>query len=76
MQKVSCGNLWTGRGQCLSNVSVNIDDDGMILSIEESSTPPDVCDFSFGMPSFVDAHVHYSWMVVKEASVDLSDIRS
>ena len=76
MQTVNCRFLWTGRGSCLSNVSVNIDDDGMIFSIEESSTPPAAFDFSFAMPSFVDAHVHYSWMVVKEASVDLSDIRS
>jgi len=76
MQTVSCRFLWTGRGSCLSNVSVNIDDAGIISSIEKNVASFSAFDCYFAMPSFVDAHVHYAWMVVKEASVDLSDIRS
>ncbi len=74
MQTVRCRNLWTGSGPCLSSAEINIDDSGVISSINNCSDT--VFDCNFAMPSFVDAHVHYSWMVVKEASLDLSSVRS
>lgn len=75
MPIASCRSLWTGKGPCLSNVAVHIDDSGKISSIENCSSSG-TFDYDFAMPSFVDAHVHYTWMAVKEASLDLSDIRS
>ncbi len=75
MPTVSCRSLWTGQGPCLSDVVIHVDDSGEISSIENCSSSC-ACDYNFAMPSFVDAHVHYTWMVVKEASLDLSDIRS
>ena len=77
MPTVNCRSLWTGEGSCLSNVSVDIDDSGIIQSIRDSSRESfENFDHCFAMPSFVDAHIHYSWMVVKEASLDLSEVRS
>ena len=75
MQTVRCRNLWTGSGPCLSNTEVTIDDEGLISTIQRCSSAS-AFDFHFAMPSFVDAHVHYSWMVVKEASLDLSSVSS
>ena len=75
MQRITCRNFWSGEGECLSNVDLLIDSDGLIAGIEKLSS-----DFIFGfdyefvMPSFVDAHTHYSWMIVKEASYDLSGV--
>ncbi len=74
MPTVSCRSLWAGEGPCLSHVSVHTDDSGTISSIEKCSS--DTFDYSFAMPSFVDAHVHYTWMISKEASLDLSELRS
>ncbi|MCK5785646.1 MAG: amidohydrolase family protein [Candidatus Sabulitectum sp.] len=76
MRRVSCRHLWTGSSPCLSNTVVHIDDSGVIASIEDCSSDTEFFDHFFAMPSFVDAHTHYSWMVVKEASLDLSGVRS
>lgn len=74
MHAVKCRFLWTGKGPCLSGVSVHIDDSGMILSIEKIFS--ESFDYRFAMPSFVDAHVHYTWMIAKEVSLDLSGVGS
>ncbi len=74
MPIINCLNLWTGIGEVLSDVSVDIDDSGIITSISKCKTQ--VYDYSFCMPSFVDAHVHYGWMIVKQSSLDLSHIKS
>ncbi|MCD4706717.1 MAG: amidohydrolase family protein [Candidatus Sabulitectum sp.] len=74
MPTINCRSLWTGAGPYISNAAVNIDNSGMITSIENCS--PAVFDYSFAMPSFVDAHVHFTWMVAKEVSLDLSEVRS
>ncbi len=75
MQRINCRNLWTGTGSCISNVSVFINDSGVISSIQNCS-PSGTFDCKFAMPSFVDAHTHLTWMVVKKASLDLSRVRS
>ena len=74
MQRIRCRNLWTGTGPCLSGVSVFVNDSGVISSIESCSDRSFDCDFA--MPSFVDAHTHLTWMVVKKASLDLSQVHS
>ncbi|MCK5133054.1 MAG: amidohydrolase family protein [Candidatus Sabulitectum sp.] len=74
MPTIRCRSLWTGTGSCLSHVAVHIDDCGMITTIEKCHSA--VFDYNFAMPSFVDAHVHCTWMVAKEASLDLSRVRS
>ncbi|MCD6589433.1 MAG: amidohydrolase family protein [Candidatus Fermentibacteraceae bacterium] len=74
MQRIRCRNLWTGAGSCLAGVSVFVNDSGVISSIESCSDSTFDCNFA--MPSFVDAHTHLTWMVVKKASLDLSQVHS
>jgi len=75
MQRINCRTLWTGTGSCLSNASVFVNDSGVISSVQNCS-PSGTFDCDFAMPSFVDAHTHLTWMVVKKASLDLSQVRS
>ncbi len=73
MKSVKCRNFWSGEGECLSNVDLLIDSDGLIAGLDKLAFSSSF-DYEFVMPSFVDAHTHYSWMIVKEVSFDLSGV--
>ena len=76
MKRVRCRNFWSGEGECITNVNLSIDSDGLIAGIDKLVSSSSSFSFDFAMPSFVDAHTHYSWMIVKEASFDLSGVFS
>jgi predicted amidohydrolase YtcJ len=73
MSDIRCRYLWTGEGSFVEDAVVRVNDSGIICSIEPISfESPHDYDFTFAMPSFTDAHCHFSWMAVKAASRDFS----
>lgn len=71
MDRVGCRRLWTGPGGLVDNAVIHFDTRGNIREIE-SRPSPEGLSHPFGMPAFFDAHCHFSWMILKEISLDLS----
>lgn len=71
MKSLACRRFWPGRGPVLPGVRLLLSE-GRVAGLErcEGGVPGLV------MPSFIDAHVHFSWKASTVASLDLSGVRS
>ncbi len=71
MRFLACSRFWPGKGPVLNGVRAGIGPGGRVESIEPCSGGlPGLL-----IPSFVDAHVHFSWKALELGSLDCSGVR-
>jgi predicted amidohydrolase YtcJ len=72
MRSLACSRFWPGKGPVLEGVRIGIGPGGRVESLEPcSGGVPGLV-----MPSFVDAHVHFSWKASGLDFLDLADFES
>ncbi len=70
MRYLRCGGIWLGPGKAVLPSSIISISDDIITDIRPSS---DVQSELFVIPSFVDAHCHFTWSGLERVFFDLSD---
>lgn len=71
MKSLECSRFWPGSGPVLSDVRLVLDE-GRVVALEKCRGGVQ----GLVMPSFIDAHVHFTWKASTMASLDLSAVRS
>lgn len=69
MKILDCRRFWPGRGPVLSGVRL-VFDRGRVAGLESCSGGVS----GLVMPSFIDAHMHFSWKASSLSSLDLSTV--
>lgn len=69
MKSLSCRSFWPGAGPVLSGARLFLEN-GRVVSVGKCSCGVD----GLVIPSFIDAHMHFTWKAASLSSIDLSGV--